>query len=99
MKREVFDRNIDLLMDISVPVQIRFGRIRMQLDRLLDLKEGTVVELDQEVDGDVDVIVNNRVIARGELVEFEGEYGVRIRTLEKSVQTASVGSEIREETA
>lgn len=94
MKRPGSDRNMDLLMDISVPVQISFGRIRMPLDDLLQLKEGATVELDQEVDGDVDVIVNNRVIARGEIVEFEGGYGVRIRSVENAA--GATASQIQE---
>jgi flagellar motor switch protein FliN len=74
--------SMDLLKDISVPVQISFGRVRMPLQELIQLKAGSLVELDRDVEGEVDVIVNNRIVARGEVVEIEGEYGVRIHTLE-----------------
>jgi flagellar motor switch protein FliN/FliY len=73
---------MELLMDISVPVQISFGKSRMSLEQLVNLKAGSVVELDRETEGEVDVIVNDRIVARGEVVEFEGEYGVRILSVE-----------------
>lgn len=79
------DRTAALLMDFRLPVQISLGRTKLLLGQLLDLTPGTLVELDCPADGDVEIIVNQRVIARGEVVDCDGNYGVRIRSLEPSV--------------
>lgn len=93
------DRTMALLMDMSVPVQINFGRTRMLLGDLLNLGSGSVIELDRDADEEVEILVNDRVIARGEIVEYEGDYGVRISSLEaagldsKSTDPAAVQEE------
>ncbi len=75
-------------MDMSVPVQIRFGKTRIPLARLVSLTAGSLVELDRDVDDQVEVIVNDRVVARGEIVELDGEYGVRIHSIEAAGESA-----------
>ncbi len=77
-------RTLALLMDMSVPVQIRFGRTRIPLAKLVDLTAGSLVELDRDADDQVDIIVNDRIVARGEIVELDGEYGVRINSIESA---------------
>ena len=81
-------RTLALLMDMSVPVQIRFGRTRIPLARLVGLTAGSLVELDRDADDQVEVIVNDRVVARGEIVELDGEYGVRIHSIEAAGDSA-----------
>jgi flagellar motor switch protein FliN/FliY len=81
-----------LLLDVSVPVQISFGRARIRLGNLLALGPGSVVELDRAAGDEVEILVNDRVIARGEVVEYEGNYGVRVHSLEGGAVLAKNGA-------
>ncbi len=67
-----------ILMQVEVPVSVSLGRTRMAMKDLLGLRHGSVVELDEHLNEEVEVRVNNCVIAYGELVAVEGNYGVRI---------------------
>jgi len=69
---------LDLLLDLELPLAIRFGRTRMPLGELVRLAPGAVIALDRALDEPLDVLVGDRVVARGELVELEGAYAVRI---------------------
>jgi len=71
--------SIDLLLDVELPVSISFGRAQLPLKDVIKLTTGSIVELNRAVSEPVDVIVNNCVIARGEVVVVEGNFGVRIR--------------------
>ena len=71
-------QGIDLLRDVALNVKIELGRSRMLVDEVLRLGEGSVVELDK-LDGDpVDVFVNNRLVARGEVLVLNDNFCVRI---------------------
>ncbi len=72
-------RNMDLLLDVELPVSVSFGRAQLPLKDVLKLTTGSIVELNRSVSEPVEVIVNNCVIARGEVVVVEGNFGVRIR--------------------
>jgi len=71
--------SIDLLLDVELPVSISFGRAQLPLKDVIKLTTGSIVELNRAVSEPVDVIVNNCVIARGEVVVVEGNFGVRIK--------------------
>jgi flagellar motor switch protein FliN/FliY len=68
----------DILMHVEMPVTIVLGRTKMRLKDLLKLTNGSVVELDQMLDDEVEVRVNNCVIAYGEVVAVNSNYAVRI---------------------
>jgi flagellar motor switch protein FliN len=70
--------NLDVLLDIELPVTLRFGSTRMALEAVIGLNTGSVVEFDRRVTEPVEVLVNGRVVARGEAVMVQGNYGVRI---------------------
>ena len=70
--------NIDLLMDVSLRVTVELGRTRMQLAQILELQHGSVVELDRLAGDPVDIFVNDRMVARGEVVVVDDKFGVRI---------------------
>jgi len=74
-------RTLDLLYDVELPVSISFGRANLALKEVLKLTSGSIVELNRAVSEPVEVIVNNCVIARGEVVVVEGNYGVRIHQI------------------
>jgi flagellar motor switch protein FliN len=68
----------DMLMRVEIPVSVSLGRTQMRMKDLLALSSGSIVELDQQLGDDVEIRVNNCVIARGEVVAVDGNYGVRI---------------------
>ena len=70
--------NLELLLDIELPVTLRFGRVEMQLSDIVGLDSRSIIELDRAVDDPIELLVNGRLIARGEPVVVEGSYGVRI---------------------
>lgn len=69
---------LGMLMDVELMVTIRFGGRRMLLKDILDLCTGSVVDLDQEVQEPVDLLLDGKLIARGEVVVVDGNYGMRI---------------------
>ena len=74
-------KNLDLLMDVMLQVVVELGRTRMPLRQVLDLQQGSVVELDRLAGEAVDVYVNERLIARGEVVVVDDKFGVRVTEL------------------
>lgn len=72
------DRNLDLLLDVELEVSIRFGKRQMLLKDVLDLSSGAMVELDRRVRDPIELLLGGRVIARGEAVIVDGNYGIRI---------------------
>ena len=69
---------MDIVLDVELPITVLIGGTRMPLREVLKLATGSIVELDRLITDPVDILVNNRVIARGEVVVIEGNYGVRI---------------------
>jgi flagellar motor switch protein FliN/FliY len=69
---------VDRLLQIEVPVSVSLGGVQMRMKDVLALNSGSIVELEQDLGDRVEVRVNNCVIARGEMVAVEGNYGVRI---------------------
>jgi len=65
-------------MQVEVPVSVSLGRATLRMKEVLALTQGSVVELDQNVSDEVEIRVNNCVIAWGEVVGVDGNYGVRI---------------------
>ncbi len=76
--------NIDLLLDVELPVSVSFGHSEMQLKDVLKLGAGSVIELDKSVNDPVAIIVNHKPIAKGEVVMVDGNYGVRILEVEST---------------
>jgi flagellar motor switch protein FliN/FliY len=76
--------NIDLLLDVELPIVVSFGEAEMLLKDVLKLGVGSVIELDKSVNDPVTIIVNQKPIARGEVVMVDGNYGVRILEVEST---------------
>jgi flagellar motor switch protein FliN/FliY len=70
--------NLGLLSGVELPVTLCFGRRRMRLRDVLDLNAGSVIELDRQVEDPVELLLDGRVIARGEVVVVDGSYGLRV---------------------
>ncbi len=73
--------NLDLIMDIPIDVQIVLGSSRMQVSGLMNLSEGATIALDRRIGEPVEIMVNGRVIGRGEITVLEGDdtrFGVKL---------------------
>lgn len=69
---------ISRVLDVPLTVTLRFGQRQLTLRELLELNTGSLVELDQQVEEPVQLMLGDRVIARGEVVIVDGNYGMRV---------------------
>jgi flagellar motor switch protein FliN/FliY len=76
--KEPQGRKMDLLLDVPLDVSVELGRARMTIQSLLALGPGSVVELDKVAGEPLDILVNGRLIARGEAVVVNDKFGVRL---------------------
>jgi flagellar motor switch protein FliN/FliY len=70
--------NLELILDIDMPLTVRFGEATVSIETLSKLGPGSLVELSRQPDDPVDVLINGRLVARGEVVVVAGNYGVRV---------------------
>ncbi len=80
-KKDHADPRLDAVLDVDLPLVVRFGRAIMPLRLLADLGPGSVIDMGRSPDEPVDLLVGDRLIARGEVVIVGGNYGVRITEL------------------
>ncbi len=73
--------DVSILLDVPMIVEAEMGRSNRTFNDILRVGEGSVLEFDKEAGEPVELSVNGKVIARGEVVEIEGNYGVRITEL------------------
>ena len=69
---------LEPLRGLELTVRIELGRARLSIEELLQLEENSLVALDRRADDPVDVYVNDRLVARGEVVVFRGKFAVRL---------------------
>jgi flagellar motor switch protein FliN/FliY len=74
-------KNIALIMDVKLPVRVRIGKKRMLLKDVLNMDIGSVIELNQLANDPLEILVDNHVIAQGEVVIVDGNFGVQITTI------------------
>jgi flagellar motor switch protein FliN/FliY len=86
VKRTTIDpANLQLVMDVELNVSLRFGQCRLPLRDVLDLASGSVIELDRDVDDPVELLLDGKVIARGEAVIVDGNYGLRVTEIPEPI--------------
>jgi flagellar motor switch protein FliN/FliY len=73
--------NIDMLLDVTLPISIELGRTSMPIQDILNLGPGSVVELSKLAGEPVDLLVNNKMIARGEVVVVDENFGIRVTSM------------------
>jgi len=71
-------RRLDMLLDVPLEVNVELGRTRMTIQDLLTLGPGSVIELDKVAGEALDILVNGRLVARGEAVVVNDKFGIRI---------------------
>jgi flagellar motor switch protein FliN/FliY len=81
-------QTLDVIMDIDLPLVVRFGRTEVPLRTLTALGPGSVIDLGRAPDEPVDVLISNRVVARGEVVIVAGNYGVRVQDVVSPAERA-----------
>ena len=82
--------NLDVILNIPVQVSLELGRAKMDLRDLLQLGQGSVIELERMIDEPLDVLVNGALIAHAEVVVVDNKFGIRLTDIvspEKRVQT------------
>ncbi len=82
--------NLDVILNIPVQVSLELGRAKMDLRDLLQLGQGSVVELERMIDEPLDVLVNGTLVAHGEVVVVDNKFGIRLTDVvspEKRVQS------------
>ena len=80
-KGEMDQQNLDLLMSVPLQVTAELGKCKMSVADVLKLGSGSIVELDRLAGGPVDLLVNNKLVARGEVVAIDENFGVRVTEL------------------
>jgi len=77
--------NLNLVLDVELSMSLRFGVRQLPLRDVLELSSGSVVELDRQVDDPVELLLDGRVIARGEAVIVDGNYGLRVTEIPEPI--------------
>jgi flagellar motor switch protein FliN/FliY len=78
VSNEQQSRRLEMLLDVPLDLSVELGRSRMTIQDLLGLAPGAVVELDKVAGEPLDILVNNRLVARGEAVVVNDKFGIRI---------------------
>lgn len=75
------DPSIARVLDFELPLRVSFGKAHLPLREVLNLTTGSIIELDCSIADPVEIVVNNRIVGRGEVVVVEGNYGIRIQEI------------------
>ena len=86
-KRPFHPANLKLVMDVELNVSLRFGQRQLPLREVLELSSGSVVELDRLVDEPVELLLDGKLVARGEAVIVDGNYGLRVTEIPQAIDT------------
>ena len=78
--------NLDMLLDVNLQITVELGRTRMKFRDVLNLSNGSVVELSRQVSEPVDILVNGTLLASGEVVVVDDHFAVRITKLPNRVE-------------
>jgi flagellar motor switch protein FliN len=73
--------NLDMFLDVPVGVTVQLGSCQLSMREVLQLNPGSVVQLDKLADAPVEVLVNDKLVARGEVVVVENKFGIKITEL------------------
>jgi len=84
-------RTFELLLDVELPVSVSFGRATLRISEAMNLVSGSLIELDRALTDPVELLVNNSIIARGEVVVVEGNYGVRLTEIVSHLERLQQG--------
>ena len=80
---KVIGENINLIMDVPLEVTVELGRTSKSISEILDFSPGTIIELNKLAGEPVDILVNGKYVAKGEVVVIEESFGVRLTEIIK----------------
>lgn len=86
-RQQAIPNNLRLVMDVELNVSLRFGQRQLPLREVLELTSGSVIELDKMVDEPVEMLLDGKVVARGEAVIVDGNYGLHITEIPQSIES------------
>ncbi len=75
------DKKLDMLMGLSLPISIELGRTNIEIRSILDLKRGSIIEFDKMASEPVDIVVNGKKMAEGEVVVIDKHFAIRVTSL------------------
>lgn len=70
--------DMDLILDIPLDVTVELGKVKMPINELLQLGQGSIIELSKQVGEPLDIYVNNKLVAKGEVVILDEKFGIRV---------------------
>ena len=70
--------DLDLILDIPLNVTVELGKVKMPVNELLQLGQGSIIELSKQVGEPLDIYVNDKLVAKGEVVILEEKFGIRV---------------------
>lgn len=83
VKSHTKKKNLDLVLDLPLGVTVELGRTKKLLKEILEMNKGSIIELDKLVEEPVDILVNGNVVAKGEVVVIDENFGVRITEIKQ----------------
>ena len=86
---QVNQANIGLILDVPLQVTVELGRTHKSIKEILDLSNGSIVELDKLAGEPVDILVNGKLLAKGEVVVIDENFGVRITDIVDPAERAA----------
>jgi flagellar motor switch protein FliN/FliY len=84
----VSEKDLELIKDVDMTVSVELGRAKKLFKEILDMKPGTVIELDTSTGDRIDFLVNKKLVARGEVMVIDGKYALRVTDIVGSIPEA-----------
>ncbi len=82
------EKDLELIKDVDMTVSVELGRTKKLFKEILDMKPGTVIELDTSTGDRIDFLVNKKLVARGEVMVIDGKYALRVTDIVGSIPEA-----------
>jgi flagellar motor switch protein FliN/FliY len=70
--------DLDIILDIPLDVTVELGKVKMPVNELLQLGQGSIIELSKQVGEPLDIYINNKLVAKGEVVILDEKFGIRV---------------------
>ncbi|HOC91651.1 MAG TPA: flagellar motor switch protein FliN [bacterium] len=82
------EKDLELIRDVDMTVSVELGRTKKLFKEILEMKPGTVIELDTSTGDRIDFLVNKKLVARGEVMVIDGKYALRVTDIVGSIPEA-----------